>query len=189
MADMNPLTETVVRPAVDPKQFRSLMATYPAGVAIVTTTDLAGRPWGMTCSSVCSVALQPPTLLVCLRIGSRTLAAMLKSRTFAVNLLHDRAETVAELFASGAIDRFEKVRWIYGPAFGGPHLIEDAHTIGDCRISQASTVGDHIVVFGQVFEVQTHAVTPPSPLLYGMRQYWSLDINSAAEGWPLFLSR
>ncbi|GIJ24440.1 flavin reductase family protein [Micromonospora lutea] len=176
-----PVTGTVAPPLVDPAQFRSLMASHPAGVAIVTTTALNGVPWGMTCSSVCSVALKPPTLLVCLRAASPTLAALLAVSTFAVNLLRDQGERAAQLFASGAPDRFEQIDWAPDPDSGMPHLIDDAHTAADCRVSNALPVGDHVVVFGTVLRVRTHAVAPVSPLLYGMRRYWSLAGTPAPE--------
>ncbi|MFI6763453.1 flavin reductase family protein [Micromonospora sp. NPDC050417] len=171
------MTDTASRPLVDPTQFRSLMATHPSGVAIVTTSAADGKPWGMTCSSVCSVALRPPTLLVCLRAQSPTLAALLEVSAFAVNLLCDHAEPVAQLFASGAPDRFEKVGWVRDPESGMPHLVEDAHTVADCRVSRTLPVGDHVVVFGEVVRVGTHAVEPVRPLLYGTRRYWSLAVT------------
>jgi flavin reductase (NADH) len=176
----DPVTGTVERPLVDSAQFRSLMAAHPAGVAIVTTAAADGKPWGMTCSSVCSVALRPPTLLVCLRAKSPTLAALLEVSAFAVNLLRDHAEPVAQLFASGATDRFEKAEWAPDPESGMPHLVEDAHTVADCRVSETLPVGDHAVVFGEVLRVRTHAGPPVRPLLYGRRRYWSLAVTPAS---------
>ncbi|MFI6453192.1 flavin reductase family protein [Streptosporangium amethystogenes] len=168
-----PSFEPASAPAVDPARFRSLMSAFPSGVAIVTTAEPGGRPWGMTCSSVCSVALDPPTLLVCVRRLSPTLKAMLRLSTFTVNLLHDRARYAAELFASGTPDRFERVRWRAEPSFGGPHLVDEAHAFADCRVTRAVEVGDHTVVFGQVFRVEQRARAVP--LLYGLREYssWS----------------
>jgi flavin reductase (DIM6/NTAB) family NADH-FMN oxidoreductase RutF len=153
--------------------FRAFMATHFAGVAIVTTTAADGTPWGMTCSSVCSVALEPPTLLVCLRATSPTLGALLETKGFVVNLLRVHAEPVAALFASGAPDRFEKVQWAADPDFGMPHLTADAHTAANCRVSDTMPVGDHVVVLGEVQRIHTHTVEPVSPLLYGKRRYWS----------------
>lgn len=176
----DPVTGSVKAP-VDPMQFRSLMTTYPAGVAVVTTSAVNGEPWGMTCSSVCSVSLRPPTLLVCLRAESPTLAALLELSAFAVNLLHDQAEPAAQLFASGAPDRFEQVKWVRDQEFGVPHLIEDAHTVADCRVSETLAVGDHTVVFGEVFRVETQTIQPSSPLLYGLRRYWSLNAHSSSR--------
>ncbi|GAA3086275.1 flavin reductase family protein [Streptosporangium carneum] len=162
-------------PGVGAAEFRLLMSALPAGVTIVTTVDLDGRPWGMTCSSVCSVSLEPPVLLVCLRRGSPTLEAMLRRSTFAVNLLHERARAAAELFASGAPDRFDSVRWSVGQGAGGPYLTDDAHAVAHCEIRQAEVVGDHAVVFGAVFhtEHEPRRAETARPLLYGLRRYAS----------------
>lgn len=149
--------------------FRTLMAGFPTGVAVITAGDVEGHPRGMTCSSVCAVSLEPPTLLVCVRLGSPTLEAMLCQGTFAVNLLHDGARPTAELFASGAPHRFDRIRWEYDAGHGGPHLVEDAHAVADCRISGSHSVGDHTVVLGEVVGVTYHR--EPRPLLYGLRGY------------------
>ncbi|MFF8984595.1 flavin reductase family protein [Streptomyces globisporus] len=172
---------TAARATVDPAAFRSLMTAHPVGVTIVTTVGPDAEPWGMTCSSLCGVSLQPATLLVCLRDRSPTLAALLHTSAFAVNLLHEGAEPVSRLFSSGAPDRFEKATWVPDPESGVPHLIEDAHTIADCEVGETLTVGDHVVVFGRVHRVTSCAGRPAGPLLYGMRRYWSLP-DAADEG-------
>jgi flavin reductase (DIM6/NTAB) family NADH-FMN oxidoreductase RutF len=150
---------------------RAAMARFPTGVAIITSMADDGRPWGMTCSSLCSVTLSPPTLLVCLRESSPTLAALLEHGGFAVNLLHDGAKTTAELFASGAPDRFDSVRWSTSGAAAGPHLVDDAHMIVDCDLRRADVVGDHTVVYGEVSGVRRRPPRPP--LLYGLHGYAS----------------
>jgi flavin reductase (DIM6/NTAB) family NADH-FMN oxidoreductase RutF len=159
---VHPVTETST------EGFRGMMRRFPSGVAIVTTYDGDGTPRGMTCSSMCSVTLEPPTLLMCLRSGSPTLDAILLTGTFALNLLHERAEDVAQLFASGDPRRFELVSWTDDPSAGGPHLVRDAHSIADCRVSRTEKVGDHVVVYGEA-----HTVTERHgpPLLYGLRAF------------------
>ncbi|QMU80497.1 flavin reductase family protein [Streptacidiphilus sp. PB12-B1b] len=149
------------------------MARFPTGVSVVAAYDEDGVPRGMTCSAVCSVTLEPPTLLVCLRTGSQTLAAVLASGLFTVNLLHEQGREAAELFGSGAPDRFERIRWQDGPGRTGPGLVDDAHAVANCRVAMAHPVGTHTVVYGEV----TRIVLEPGcrPLLYGMRGY---------AGWP-----
>lgn len=148
-----------------------MMRGFPTGVSVVTATDQAGRPWGMTCSSVCSVTLEPPTLLVCLRLESPTLEAMLSQGQFAVNLLHCDSQAVAELFASGRPDRYDHVRWRLRSGDAGPHLHDDAHAIADCRIRAPVPVGDHMVVFGEAYRVTQRSQC--KPLLYGLRRFAS----------------
>lgn len=160
--------------AVSPEKFRSLMATFPAGVVIVTSGRPDTRFFGMTCTALSSVSDRPATLLVCLQQASRTLAALLRKTTFAVNLLHQDAKWVAELFASNTTDYFNRVPWTFEPYFGGPHLEDHAYAIADCQVVDTTIVGDHTVVFGEVFDVNTTTKVTASPLLYGMRRYWCL---------------
>jgi flavin reductase (NADH) len=152
-----------------PTDFRAFMAGFPSGVSIVTAYAADGSRRGMTCSSVSSVAVDPPTLLVCLRAGSPTLAAALESGSFAVNLLHAGAQHVAELFASARPDRFERVPWATDDAACGPHLAAGTHAVADCRVSGVLAVGDHVVTLGSV--VRVHGTDGHRPLLYGLRRY------------------
>lgn len=153
-----------------PADFRTLMAGFPTGVTIVTTTGPDGSPRGMTLTSLCSVSLEPPVLLVCMRRGSPTLDAVQDGRRFAVNLLHRRARATAELFASGAPDRFDRVPWRAGDDAAGPHLVDAAHTIADCTVTNDQVVGDHVVIMGQVTRV-TRMAEEQHPLLYGLRRF------------------
>ncbi|WP_103500476.1 MULTISPECIES: flavin reductase family protein [unclassified Streptomyces] len=160
--------------------FRALMSGFPSGVGVVTSVDHRGQPTGMTCSSLSSVTLQPPTLLVCLRDRSRTLVAIRESGAFAVNLLTQEARSTAELFASGAPDRFGRVRWTMDADAAGPHLGHDAHAVADCRLTGTQLVGDHVVALGEVRRVVWHE--EPRPLLYGLRRYaaWSAAVKEPA---------
>ncbi|MFC5290127.1 flavin reductase family protein [Actinokineospora guangxiensis] len=150
------------------------MAAFPAGVTIVTATTGSGDPHGMTCSSVSSVSLLPPVLLVCLNRRSRTLPALLATSKFAVNFLHSQAREAARLFSTPVPDRFEQVRWELSTSHAGPHLLDEAHTVADCRVVETTSIGDHTVVFGEVFDIHRVTSDPPDPLLYGLRDYWSL---------------
>jgi flavin reductase (NADH) len=148
-------------------EYRDLMSAFPTGVAVVTSIDESGRPRGMTCSSLSSVTLTPPTLLACLRTGSATLGAVRYHGGFAVNLLHVRGRRAAELFSSAVEDRFGLIRW--RPSYSGlPWLVADAFALAECTVSGTAEVGDHTVVFGAVDDV---TMARETPLLYGMRRF------------------
>ncbi len=161
------------RAVVESVDLRAFMRTFPTGVAIVATLGVDGVPRGMTCTSMCSVSLAPPIVLVCLREGSPTLDAVLASGTFALNLIHEEGRGAAELFASGLPDRFERIRWVMDADAAGPHLPDDAHAVADSRVLRSELLGDHRVVYGQVDRVVTRP--DPRPLMYGFRRYgrWS----------------
>ncbi|MET9340063.1 MULTISPECIES: flavin reductase family protein [unclassified Nonomuraea] len=147
---------------------RMFMSAYPTGVAVVTAISPEGEPCGLTCSSLISVTLSPPTFLVSMNIHSRTLAAALGSGGFGVNLLPARARPVAELFSSLTADRFSSVQWSPYGRLGLPRLEEDLHGWAECLVEQVWTVTDHALVLGRVTEIHS---APETPLLYGFRQY------------------
>jgi flavin reductase (DIM6/NTAB) family NADH-FMN oxidoreductase RutF len=152
--------------------YKELMSTFPSGVAVVTTIAADGSPRGLTCSSLTSVTIRPPTLLVCVHNSSGTLDALLARGLFAVNLLHGRGRAAAEMFASGRPDRFGQVDWCPTPAHGLPHLAADAHAVAECRVARSLVVGEHTVVLGEVLDIRRHEAPP---LLYGTRRFgvWS----------------
>jgi flavin reductase (DIM6/NTAB) family NADH-FMN oxidoreductase RutF len=154
--------------AVPVGAYRTLMSCFPTGVAVVTTTDPDGRPKGLTCSSLSSVTLNPPTLLVCVTTTSPVLAAIQRRGSFAANLLHARGRQAASVFSSPVPDRFARIIWRPTVDFGLPWLIEDAFAIAECRLTRSVVVGDHTMVLGEVMAVRH---TDDVPLLYGKRRY------------------
>jgi len=165
------------RGRVDLDDYRGLMSAFPTGVAVVTAVGHAGRPHGLTCTSLTSVTLDPPTLLVCLDLRSGTLAAARHGGCFAVNLLHVRARRAAEVFASPTPDRFSQVAWRPSVRTGQPWLSDDAFAMAECVVADATVVGDHAVVFGEVVHVEQ---TPDRPLLYGMRRFFGCPAGGAS---------
>jgi flavin reductase (DIM6/NTAB) family NADH-FMN oxidoreductase RutF len=166
MADASPRA-----PAAD---YRELMSMFPTGVCIVTSTDRRGQPHGLTCSSLSSVSIAPPTLLVCLKLGSPTLAALQSIRHFAVNLLHSRARMAAAVFSVPVPHRFSTVRWRPSPECSLPWLDTDSLGLAECRLIGEVPTSDHVVVLGEVLSV---TLSGGMPLLYGMRRY---------AAWPAF---
>jgi flavin reductase (DIM6/NTAB) family NADH-FMN oxidoreductase RutF len=144
------------------------MSCFPTGVAVVTALDADGGTHGMTCTSLASVTLRPPTLLVCLHRDSGTLKAVRSGGRFGMNLLHAEARHTATLFSSPAPDRFEQVDWKPSEALGVPWLTGDAFALAECRVDGISPVGDHEVVLGKVVNTVLHT---QAPLLYGMRRF------------------
>lgn len=164
------LAEVAEDPAAEPEiDLRPMMAAFPAGVAIITATGADGRPQGMTCSSLCSASLTPALVLACLRHGSRTLEAIIRSERFTLNLLQSHATPAARLFASGRADRFDLAHWTPGRVGHGPRLAGDAHTIADLAVIARYPVGDHDAIVGHVLAIEE--ITRPEPLVYGLRRF------------------
>lgn len=160
-----------------PDDFRSFMSTFCTGVTVITAVGRDGRPHGLTCTSLASVTVRPPTLMVCLDVRSGTLAAVRDSGRFAVNLLHEGGRRAAEVFSSAVPDRFERIPWCLGKT-GQLWLMEDAFAVAECRVAEAVAVGDHVAVFGEVVNVEQR---DHNPLLYGMRRFasWENPVTAA----------
>jgi flavin reductase (DIM6/NTAB) family NADH-FMN oxidoreductase RutF len=154
---------------VDRETFAEIMASFPSGVAIVTTLDETGEPKGLTTSAVASVSAEPPLLLVCVDFTSRTLPALRAGGRFLVNFMRAGTAELCRLFASKAEDKFAAVAW--RPTESGmPLLREDAIAWAECVTVQEVEAGDHVVLVGQV-----EAGEPPAageqPLVY-YRRVW-----------------
>ena len=74
------------------------MTHLATGVAVVTS-ELDGEDVGMTATALCSVSLEPPTLLLSVGHGSRMDEALSSLDTWAVSLLPASARQVATRFA------------------------------------------------------------------------------------------
>jgi flavin reductase (DIM6/NTAB) family NADH-FMN oxidoreductase RutF len=154
---------------VDRDTFVEIMASYPAGVAVVTTLDTDGTPRGLTTTAVSSVSAEPPLLLVCVDLTSRTLPALRAGGRFVVNFLREGRSELARLFASKAEDKFAGVEW-RPSATGMPVLEADALAWAECVTVHEIEPGDHVVLLGQV-EVGESAADEDAPLMYYRRSW------------------
>jgi flavin reductase (NADH) len=167
--------------------FFEVMASFPSGVAIVTTVGPEGEPRGLTTTAVSSVSADPPTILVCVDLASRTLAALRGTRRFVVNFVGQGRSQLCLLFASKADDKFERVSW--RPAASGlPLLHEDVLAWAECCTVHDLEVGDHVIL---VARVEDGGVVPElePPLMYYRRSWgvWS-PAHEASEPEPVAIS-
>jgi flavin reductase (DIM6/NTAB) family NADH-FMN oxidoreductase RutF len=127
---------------MDSSQFRQTMGRFATGVAIITITDAAGAPHGMTVNSLTSVSLEPPLLLVCLDHAASLRDDLLASGEFAVSVLEQHQEDLSRRFAKAHDDRFAGVGYHAGQ--GSAPLLDGALAHLECRVSQvlAATVHD-----------------------------------------------
>ncbi len=158
---------------IDRQSFFDVMASFPSGVAIVTTVSVDGAPRGLTTTAVCSVSAHPPTILVCVDLGSRTLAALRASRRFVVNFIGEGRSELCLLFASKEPDKFARVSW-RATGSGVPLLHEDVLAWAECSTVHELEVGDHVLLVARVDAGRVQPELEP-PLMYYRRSWgvWS----------------
>lgn len=155
---------------VEPAQFRQLLGRFATGVTIVTARDLSGGPVGMTASSVASVSLDPPLLLISVDRSHDMHVALEAGQHFVLNVLAADQEALSRRFAGDEENRFDGVG--YKENRQGIPVLDGALASIECVKQTAVPGGDHTVFFGLV---TGGAVTDRRPLLYYRGGYASLQ--------------
>lgn len=135
--------------SVEPAEFRLAMRNLASGVAIVATGSEIKRR-GLTVSSVTSLCMEPPCLLVGVKSSSEAHAAILANGRFGVSLLGSGQEDLALRFAGGAngIERFATATWEQG-VLDVP-LLGSAIGALECALHHHQVVGTHGVFIGRI---------------------------------------
>ena len=139
--------------SIDPSHFRHVMGHLPTGVSVVTAIE-GGVPAGFAVGSFTSVSLDPPIVSFSASSTSSTLAHVLATGAFCVNVLGADGEELCRRFATRSDDRFAGVGW--QPSANGAPRLNDAIAHIDCSVHDSIEVGDHRVVFGAVTELAVH---------------------------------
>ncbi|TMF08209.1 MAG: flavin reductase [Chloroflexi bacterium] len=152
-------------------QFRDAMARLPAGVVVITAR-VGDEFRGLTASSLVSISLDPPLVLVGLERESATRAAVLETKAFNASLLTRSQEFLADRFAgrAPALD----LEWRTLPhrlGTNGIPLLDGCAAWLECRLVQVHQAGDHDICVG---EVQAAAIGSGDPLILWDRSFWTL---------------
>lgn len=153
------------------QDFRDAMARLAAGVVVVSTHTAEGFK-GLTATSLISVSLEPPLVLVALERQSATRAAIVEKRRFSVSVLTRAQEFIAERFAgrAPAVDP----RWPDIPhrlTDKGLPLIEGCAAWLECWVDEVHDAGDHEVL---IATVESASLGTGDPLILWDRSFWSL---------------
>ena len=145
-------------PHVRPEDLRAAMSRFPTGVTVVAAIGPAG-PAGATANAVASLSLEPPMMLACLDLGSRTLIAVEHARRFAVNVLAGDQAALARRFSTK--DPHPET-WEGVPAAerAGTPMIEGAAIWLACELAEVHSGGDHAIVTGTVVELEAGETDP-----------------------------
>jgi flavin reductase (DIM6/NTAB) family NADH-FMN oxidoreductase RutF len=160
--------------------FRQAMRRVASTVTIVSAQSGTERH-GTTATSVTSISMKPPSLLVCLNRGSRLHDLLLKRDRFCVNVLHTDNFETSKIFSDPQIgaERFNSGDW-QTDAEGTPYLA-NAQANLFCRKEKEVAYGSHTIFIGRV--VQARSRGDVSPLLYRDGRYTGcVPLGPAPEG-------
>jgi flavin reductase (DIM6/NTAB) family NADH-FMN oxidoreductase RutF len=161
---------------VTSSEFRGAMRVLAGGVSIISVgrgKDISG----MTVTSVSSLSVDPPTLIVSVNRQSSSWPLLQRYGAFGVNILSAEQLDVAERFSGkdglkGAA-RFAGAQWVTR-ATGVP-LLTGALAAIDCEVEEVIERHSHAIVIGRVRDVIT--TVPHTALTYWDGQYVAIDQN------------
>ena len=149
------------------EMYRDAWSRFATGVTVITTLEPGGNVHGMTASSVASVSLDPPLVLVVIGENRESHALVESTGRFGLSILDDGQTDIAKHFAASPEVRCE-IDPQHFTALSDTPVIANAMAIMDCRVIAAHQAGDHTVFIG---EVESIAIGAGKPLVWFQRQF------------------
>jgi flavin reductase (DIM6/NTAB) family NADH-FMN oxidoreductase RutF len=177
---MNSIVRSVsIDSEVSSGDFRSAMRRLTGGVSVIT----AGIGWdisGMTVTSVSSLSVDPPALIVSINRESSSWPLVRRYGFFGVNILTSDQIDIAERFTGkdglkGA-ERFASAHWT--TRVSGVPLLTDALAVIDCEVEDVVERHSHAIVIGRVLDVAVSTRT--AALAYWQGRYVAIDQDEDA---------
>ena len=177
---MNSAVRTVkIDREVSSGDFRSAMRHLTGGVSVITVgqgEDING----MTVTSVSSLSVDPPTLIVSVNRNASSWPLLERHGFFGVSILTSDQLDVAERFSGkdglkGAA-RFAGARWF--TRMTGVPLLAGALAAIDCEVEDIVERHSHAIVIGRVLDMELSSRS--AALAYWQGQYVSIDQNEDA---------
>lgn len=164
---------------VSSADFRGAMRHLTGGVSVIT----AGRGKhisGMTVTSVTSLSVEPPTLLVSINRDASSFPLIRRHGAFGVNILNADQLDIAERFSGkgglkGA-DRFAGTQWV--TAVSGVPLLVGALSAFACEVEEIVERHSHGIVIGRVRDIRNS--TRNAALAYWHGRYVAVDQDEDA---------
>ena len=177
---MNSIVRSVsIDTEVTSSDFRSAMRQLTGGVSVIT----AGRGRdisGMTVTSVSSLSVDPPALIVSINRESSSWPLVKRYGFFGVNILtSDQLDIAGRFTGKGGlkgVDRFAGARWLTRAS--GVPLLADALAAIDCEVEDVVERHSHAIVIGRVLDVAVSART--AALAYWQGRYVAIDQDEDA---------
>lgn len=132
---------------LDAARFRQTMGQLVTGVAVVTVKTPTGG-LGMTASSVTSLSLDPPLLLVCVGKEAVIHDALMRSERFGICVLAAQQDGLARRFADRERQTLTEDELDLSP--GGVPVLGGALARIECQHRGHFAAGDHTIVTGTV---------------------------------------
>jgi flavin reductase (DIM6/NTAB) family NADH-FMN oxidoreductase RutF len=146
--------------------FRQAMRRVASTVNVISIC-VDGKPMGITATAMSALAMDPPSLLVCINQAATLHGSLADVSHFCVNVLHRQQEAMSRMFADS---RQHALRFTEGWSMDcsrPPRLTEAQATIV-CRRTDQHRFGTHSIFIGVVEDVAVRDEVDPLVYLNGV---------------------
>ena len=128
--------------------FRLAMRRYIYSVSIMSNKDNADNPNAITVSSVTSISMDPPSLLICINKSSRIHNSIELGSKFCINLLNNEQEDLSNICSDEDMydQRFKDENW----NLDGIPFLKNAQANIFCKVDKLTSYHTHTIVVGLV---------------------------------------
>jgi flavin reductase (DIM6/NTAB) family NADH-FMN oxidoreductase RutF len=159
---------------VSAADFRDAMRHLTGGVSVITA-GRGGDITGMTVTSVSSLSVEPPTLIVSINREASSWPLIKRHGFFGVNILTADQVAIAERFTGkGGLKGAERFVGVESTTLvSGVPLLVGALAAIDCEVEDVIERHSHAVVIGRVLDIRTSGRS--AALAYWHGQYVAID--------------
>jgi flavin reductase (DIM6/NTAB) family NADH-FMN oxidoreductase RutF len=158
--------------------FKSAFMRFAATVSVVSYPGTDGAPAGMTATSICSLSLDPLSLLVCVNRENRSHAEITSAGVFGVNMLSVTQQNIAEHCSRPGVTKQIPAAWL-SETDGNVPVIAGALAHLECALGQTLDVSTHSIFVGHVRSVRLGH--DEHPLMYSNRAYRRFESGSDSD--------
>jgi flavin reductase len=132
----------------DQGDFRKAMRNYIYSVSILSNKNIDGELNAITVSSVTSISMEPPSLLVCINKSSRIHDTLIKNSDFCINLLNKNQQEISNICSTDSLydQRFDHDKWNTQTI----PFLEEAQANIFCSIEDLVPYHTHTIFIGRV---------------------------------------
>ena len=130
--------------------FRLAMRRYISSVSIMSNKDNADNPNAITVSSVTSISMNPPSLLICINKSSRIHDTIELGSKFCINLLNSNQQNLSNICSDEEMydQRFKDKNWNLDDI----PFLQNAQANIFCKVDKLTSYHTHTIVVGLVEE-------------------------------------
>ena len=135
------------------EQFLNAMRFLASSVSVVSAKDSNGKLYAMTASSVTSLTLEPPAILVCVNKGASIHDVLTPGSDLCINILSNDQQDISNLCSSkdSESQRFANDHWNTEET----PFLKDAQSNIFSQVDEVISYNSHSIVIAKVLHAQS----------------------------------